>query len=142
MTSITLEQAQTIVAAALAHGKEQVLKPLCVAVLDPGGHLLALARQDGASTLRPQIACGKAGGALSIGISSRKIAAMAAERPSFVASLGSIAPHGVIPAPGGVIVVDGGGAILGGVGITGDTSDNDEAAALAGIAAAGLRAQD
>ncbi len=141
MTAITLNQANTIIAAALAKGGELGLKPLSVAVLDPGGHLIAFQRQDGASTLRLQIACGKAGGALSLGLSSRKIADMAAERPSFVASLGPISPHGVVPTAGGVIVVDDAGAILGSVGITGDTSDNDEACALAGITAAGLATQ-
>ncbi|WCT72468.1 heme-binding protein [Sphingomonas naphthae] len=141
MSRISLAQANAIIAAALDKGGALGLKPLSVAVLDAGGHLIAFARQDGASTLRLQIASGKAGGALALGISSRKIADMAAERPSFVASLGPIAPHGVIPAAGGVIVVDGEGAPIGAVGVTGDTSDNDEICALAGIAAAGLTAQ-
>lgn len=141
MTHITLDQANTIIAAGLAHGREIGLKPLSIAVLDAGGHLLAFQRQDGASTLRPQIACAKAAGALGLGISSRKIGDMAVERPTFIASLGPIAPHGVVPAAGGVIVVDGAGAPIGAVGVTGDTSDNDEACALAGISAAGLRAQ-
>jgi uncharacterized protein GlcG (DUF336 family) len=84
---------------------------------------------------------GKASGALGIGVSSRKIGEVATERPSFIASLDAIAPHGVVPAAGGVIVVDGDGVPIGAVGVTGDTSDNDEACALAGIAAAGLTAQ-
>ncbi len=142
MTSISLEQANTLIGAAFAKGQELGLKPLTVAVMDAGGHLIAFQRQDGGSTLRPQIACAKAGGALGLGVSSRKIGEMAAERPSFVASLGPIAPHGVVPAAGGVIIVDASGAPMGAVGITGDTSDNDEACALAGIAAAGLKAQD
>ena len=141
MTQITLDQANAIVTAAFAKGRDLDLKPLSVAVLDAGSHLIAFARADGSSTLRPQIACGKAGGALALGVSSRKIADMAADRPSFVASLGSVAPHGVIPAAGGVIVVDTDGQPIGAVGVTGDTSDQDEACALAGIAAAGLRAQ-
>ena len=140
MHRITLEQANRIITAAFQKGAELKLKPLSVAVLDPGGHLIAFQRQDGASTLRFQIANGKASGALALGVSSRKIGEMAAERPSFVASLGSIAPQGVIPAAGGVIVM-GEGGIVGAVGVTGDTSDNDEACALAGIAAAGLKAQ-
>lgn len=110
-------------------------------MLDPGGHLIAFGRQDGASTLRPQLASGKASGALALGISSRKIADMAAERPAFVASLGPIAAGGIIPAAGGVIVVTETGEPMGAVGITGDTSDNDEACALAGIVAAGLTVQ-
>lgn len=141
MSRITLNQAKTIIEAALAKGAELGLKPLTVVVLDPGGHAIASQRQDGASTLRPQIATAKASGALALGISSRKIGDMAAERPVFVGSLGPISAHGVVPAAGGVIVVDASGAPLGAVGITGDTSDNDEACALAGISAAGLIAQ-
>jgi len=141
LTQISLDQADSIVAAAFDKGRSLGLKPLSIAVMDAGGHLIAFHRQDGASTLRPQIACAKAGGALALGVSSRKIGDMATERPSFVASLGSIAPHGVVPAAGGVIVVDVMGQPIGAVGITGDTSDNDEICALAGIAAAGLMAQ-
>ncbi len=138
---MTLERASAIVAAALAAGAELGLKPLSVAVLDSGGHLIAFQRQDGASILRPQIAVAKAAGALALGISSRKIADMAAERPSFVASLGPISPAGIVPAAGGVIVLDADGRAIGAVGVTGDTSDADERCALAGIAAAGLTAQ-
>ncbi len=140
MGAITLDQANTIIAAAFAKGKELGLKPLSVAVLCPGGHLIAFQRADGASTLRPQIATGKASGALALGVNSRAIADMAADRPTFVASLGPISQGGIIPAAGGVIVRDSAGAIVGAVGITGDTSDNDETCALAGIAAAGLAA--
>lgn len=139
MTHISLAQANRIIAAAFAKGEALGLKPLTVVVMDTGGHAIALQRQDGASTLRPQIASGKAGGALALGVSSRVIADMAAERPSFIASLGPIAPHGIIPAAGGVIVLDEAGTIIGAVGITGDTSDNDELCTVAGIEAAGLR---
>ena len=141
MTRISLSQANTVISAAFAKGQELGLNPLTVAVLDAGGHLIAFQRQDRASSLRPQIACGEAGGALGLGLSSRKIGEMAADRPTFIGSLGPISPHGVVPAAGGVIVVDGDGLPIGAVGITGDTSDNDEACALAGIAAAGLVAQ-
>lgn len=136
--ALTLAQADAIVAATLAKGGELALKPLTVAVLDAGGVLVSLARQDGSSTLRPEIAIGKAGTALALGMSSRAVASMAAERPTFVTSLGSIAPHGIIPAAGGVLVIDGSGAVIGAVGVTGDSSDNDEACALVGIAAACL----
>ena len=138
MTAITLDQANAIIAAGLAKGSELGFQPLAIAVLDPGGHLLAFQRQDGATTLRVQIAAAKAGGALGLGVSSRRIGEMAAERPAFIASLGPISPHGVVPAAGGVIVADDAGRPLGAVGVTGDTSDNDEMCALAGIAAAGL----
>jgi uncharacterized protein GlcG (DUF336 family) len=141
MTRLTLENANTIIEAAFAKGVALGLKPLSVAVLDAGGHLIAFQRQNGASILRPGIAMGKASGALALGVSSRKIANMAAERPSFIAALGPIAPHGVVPAAGGVIVVDTDGLPLGAVGVTGDTSDNDETCALAGLAAAGLATQ-
>lgn len=141
MSRITLAQANMIIEAAFAKGKELGLKPLGIAVLDAGGHLIAYNRQDGASTGRFQLASGKAAGALFLGLSSRKIQDMAADRPVFVAALGPIAPAGVIPAAGGVIVVDDAGLPIGAVGISGDLSDNDELCTLAGIAAAGLTAQ-
>jgi uncharacterized protein GlcG (DUF336 family) len=141
MNRINLDQANRIIQGTFAKGSSLKLKPLSVAVLDPGGHLIAFQRQDNASTLRFGIASGKAAGALAIGVSSRKIAEMAAERPTFVGSLGAIAQQGIIPAAGGVIVVDSAGQIMGAVGVTGDTSDNDEISALAGIEAAGLKAQ-
>jgi uncharacterized protein GlcG (DUF336 family) len=141
MTRITLDQANTIIAAAFARGAELGLKPLSVVVLDPGGHPIAFQRQDGGSSLRYAIATAKAGGALALGVSSRTIGEMAVERPTFIAAVGPIAPTGVVPAAGGVIVRDGAGNVLGAVGVTGDTSDNDELAALAGIEAAGLVAQ-
>ena len=140
MNRISLEQSNRIITGIFQKGVELKLKPLTAVVLDPGGHVIAVQRQDGASIMRFQIASGKAAGALALGVSSRKIGEMAAERPSFVASLGPIAPQGLIPAAGGVIVI-GSGEVLGAVGVTGDTSDNDEACALAGIVAAGLKAQ-
>lgn len=140
MTAITLDQARTIIAAALAHGAGKGFMPLAVAVLDAGGHPMAFERQDGASIGRFAIAAGKASGALQLGVSSRAIAGMAAERPVFVAALAPLFGQGVVPAAGGVIVRDAQGTTLGAVGVTGDTSDNDEACAFAGIAAAGLAA--
>jgi uncharacterized protein GlcG (DUF336 family) len=141
MPRISLDQANQIISAALAKGRELGLKPLCVAVLDGGGHLIAMQREDGASTLRPQIAIGKAAGALGLGISSRKIGEMAAERPTFVATLASLAPQGLIPAAGGLIVA-GSATPRGAIGVTGDTSDNDELCAIAGLAAAQLAAAE
>src|SRR5687768_14685217 len=102
MPVLSLDQANRIVAAALGKGRELGLKPLCVAVVDAGGHLIALQRQDGASTMRPQVAVAKAAGAPGLGVSSRKIGEMAAERPTFVASLAALAPLGLVPAAGGV----------------------------------------
>lgn len=141
MTRITLELATTMVCAAFAKGHELGLQPLCVAVVDAGGHLLALHRDDRASIMRPQIAIGKACGALGMGMSSRRIADMAADRPTFVAALSSLSSGGIVPAAGGILVVDGDGQTIGAVGVTGDTSDNDEICALEGVAAAGLTIQ-
>jgi uncharacterized protein GlcG (DUF336 family) len=141
MIQISLAQARAIITGAFAKGAELKFKPLSVAVLDAGGHLISFDRQDASSFLRAQVATGKASGALALGVSSRRIGDMAAERPTFVTALGSLAPAGIVPAAGGVIVVDGEGRPLGAVGVTGDTSDNDEICALAGIAAAGLAAQ-
>jgi len=140
MNRVSLDQANRIISGIIQTGSEMKLKPLSAVVLDPGGHVIAFQRQDGASIMRFQIATGKACGALGLGVSSRKIGEMAAERPSFVASLGPIMPQGLIPVAGGVLVMDR-GEVIGAVGVTGDTSDNDEACALAGIAAAGLKAQ-
>jgi uncharacterized protein GlcG (DUF336 family) len=141
MSRITLAQANMIIDGAFAKAKELSLKPLGVVVLDAGSHLVAFQRQDGASTGRLQLATGKAAGALFLGLSSRKVGDMVADRPIFVASLGPIAPAGVVPAAGGVIVVDAEGLAIGAVGISGDLSDKDEMCTLAGIAAAGLIAQ-
>lgn len=138
MKRITLEQALSIIKSAFTKGAELNLKPLSVAVLDAGGHLIAFQRQDGASLMRAQIAIGKAAGALALGVSSRKIAEMAEERPSFVASLGAISPEGVIPAAGGLIITDKDGVIVGALGITGDTSDNDEICGVDAVVTAGL----
>jgi uncharacterized protein GlcG (DUF336 family) len=139
--TLTLQQANAIIAGALDKAAELKLKPLSVAVLDSGGHLIAFQRQDGSSLMRFQIANGKAAGALALGVSSRKIAEMAAERPSFIASLNSIATAGVVPAAGGLLLADETGAVIGAVGVTGDVSDNDEICALAGIATSGLSAK-
>lgn len=137
MLLLSLDQANRIAAATLDKGRELGLKPLCVAVLDRGGHLIALQRQDGASTMRPQIAVAKAASALGLGVSSRKIGEMATERPTFVASLASLASQGLVPAAGGVLATAE-GELIGAVGVTGDTSDNDEVCALAGLTAVGL----
>ena len=139
--TLTLAQAQKILNATLAKAAELKLKPLAAAVVDAGGHIIAVQRQDGASTLRPEIAIGKAAGALALGVSSRAIADMAAQRPAFVTNVGALASRGMVPSPGGVIIVDDAGVALGAVGASGDTGDNDEAAVLAGLAAAGLKAQ-
>ena len=141
MTDLSLPQAQTIVDAALRHAGSQGFKPLVVAVLDARGAYKALAAQDGTSLKRAEIAHGKAYGALALGMGSRTIAKRAEQQAYFVAAVTHAAGGALIPVPGGVLVRDAGGALLGAVGISGDTSDNDEAAALAGIEAAGLVAE-
>lgn len=140
MTRISLDQAQTIVDGALKEARALGLKPISMAVLDAGGHMIALAREDGSSNLRPQIATAKASGALALGVSSRTIGEMAIERPTFINAAAGLNPAGIVPAAGGVLVRGSDGAVIGAVGVTGDTSDNDELAALAGIKAAGLAA--
>ncbi|MEO6152501.1 MAG: heme-binding protein [Croceibacterium sp.] len=139
MHRLTLAQANALIDAAFAKAVELGLKPLTVTVHDPGGHLIACQRQDGASTMRVKLAGGKACGALALGVSSRKIGDMALERPHFIAAVDSMAEGGMVPAAGGVIVCDGDG-IIGAIGVTGDTSDNDEACALAAVDALGLKA--
>lgn len=141
MTQLSLKHSTAMIDAAFDEGTQLGLKPLSVAVVDAGGHLIAFARQDGASTLRPQIASAKACGALGLGVSSRKISDMAAERSTFVVSLVALSKQGMIPAPGGVIIVNESGNTIGAIGVTGDTSDNDELCAFAAIAGAGLIAQ-
>jgi uncharacterized protein GlcG (DUF336 family) len=137
---LTLEQAATIVDTALATGKAKGFAPLCVVVLDAGGHALALKRDERASISRPEIATGKAAGCIGMGFGGRELAKRAAAVPSFFTALASVFPKGVIPVAGGVLIRDANGALLGAVGVTGDTSDNDEICAVAGIEAAGLKA--
>ena len=141
MTTLDLETARTVVAAARAHGRTAELKPLTVVVLDAGGHVIAAEREDGASIWRVEIAVGKAHGALALGMGSRAIMARAEQQAYFVTAVTAAVGGSLIPVPGGVLVRDGAGTLLGAVGVTGDTSDHDEAAAVAGIEAVGLTAQ-
>ena len=131
---LTLDAARSLVAATLSKARELALQPVTVAVLDPGGHLVFLAREDGSAILRPRIAIAKAFTALALGGSSRQIADVAASRPSFVASLGHLAGEGIIPAAGGVLITAR-NRTLGAIGVSGDTPDNDEECALSGLAA-------
>ncbi|MBK1787831.1 GlcG/HbpS family heme-binding protein [Prauserella cavernicola] len=138
--TITLEQANTIIGAALDHGGKAGFNPLTVAVLDPGGAVVALARQDGSGFARPDVATGKAYGVLALGMTNRQIAARAADSPEFFTSVAALAGGKIFTVPGGVLVRSASGELLGAVGISGDASLNDEAAAVAGIEAAGLTA--
>ena len=138
--SVTLAQASTIVDTALKKGRETNCAPLTVAVLDAGGHLVAFKREDRSGILRFDIAYGKAWGALGMGFGSREFVERAAKNPIFTSALTTIAQGRLVPVPGGVLIKDAGGAVLGAVGISGDVSDKDEACAVAGIEAAGLKA--
>ncbi len=138
MTGLTLAQASTIVDKALEHGRAVKFKPLAVAVLDAGGHLMAFKREDGASILRPQIAQGKAWGTLGMGFGGREFARRVQSGPAFLTALMVASEGKVVPAPGGVLIRAADHSIVGAVGISGDTSENDEACAVVGIKAAGL----
>ncbi|MCB5292399.1 GlcG/HbpS family heme-binding protein [Arthrobacter sp. SO3] len=139
--SMTLETANFIIAGALAAGRQHGFKPLTVVVLDAGGHVIAAARQDGASNNRFEIAQGKAYGALALGMGSRAIMERAEQQAYFIAAAAAALGGRLIPVPGGVLVRDNDGTIQGAVGISGDSSDNDETAASTAIEAAGLTAQ-
>ena len=139
--SIKLAQASTIVDVALQKGRELNLRPLVVAVLDAGGHLVAYKREDKSAILRFEIAYGKAYGALGMGFGSRGLYERAQKAPMFITTLTAASQGRVMAAPGGVLIQDQNGDTIGAVGISGDTSDNDEACAVAGITAAGLKAE-
>ena len=140
-TGLDLETARTIVAGARAHAKEAGFKPMTVVVLDAGGHVVAVEREDGSSMKRFEVGFGKAHGALSLGMGTRSLMGRAEQQPYFIAAVTAAVGGSLVPVPGGVLVRDGAGALLGAVGVTGDTSDNDEAAAVTGIEGAGLAAQ-
>lgn len=135
-----IEQANRIIETAIAKAADLELKPLAIAILDAGGNLKAYAGQDGISPGRFEVAAGKARAALLLGSSSRALNDQAAERPHFLAGLGSVIAGGIVPVPGGLAILDRSGAVVGAAGISGDTSDNDEICALAGIEAAGFSA--
>jgi uncharacterized protein GlcG (DUF336 family) len=140
MTELTLQAAQTILTKALAQGRASNLKPLAIVVLDAHGVIKAFAAEDGTSLKRGDIAIAKASGAMAMGIGSRSLEKIAKERPHFIAAASHvIGGGGLVPVAGGVLIKNAAGAIIGAVGVSGDTSDNDELAAIAGIEAAGLK---
>lgn len=140
MRKLTLDEANTIIDAALAKGRELALGKLSVVVLDDGGHPIAMKREDGSEFLRPQIANAKAWGALGMGLPSRLLRDRAEKLPVFMTALTTISEGRLVALPGGVIIRDEAGAILGAVGVSGDVSEPDEICAVAGVAAAGLQA--
>jgi uncharacterized protein GlcG (DUF336 family) len=137
---LDLAKASAIVDKALEQGRALKLPPLTVAVLDAAGCLVAFKREDGTSLLRPDIAQAKAYGALAMGMGSRAIAARAAVSPAFISAVNSLAGGRLIPVPGGVLIRSGDKAIVGAVGITGASSEQDEACAIAGIMSVALTA--
>ncbi len=137
---LNLAKAQTAITAALAHAREKSLAPMAVVVLDARGVLKAFAAEDGTSLRRADIAIGKAYGALSMGVGSRTLGQRAEERPLFIAAVTHAVGGSLIPVAGGVLVRGDDNSIIGAIGASGDTSDNDEAVVLAGLAAAGLTA--
>ena len=138
MSALPLETAQIIAAATLKTARAKSFKPLSVVVYDNRGAVKALLSEDGTSLKRAEIAMGKAYGALAMGVGSRALHKMATDRPYFVAAATHAVGGQLVPVPGGVLIKDNQGVILGAVGVSGDTSDNDEIAAAAGIEAAGL----
>ena len=138
VSSLTLEQAARIAAGAIAAGRRERMLPLAVVVVDAGGQVVTLQRDDGCGTLRVRIAQGKARGALGMGIPSRTIRDRLQNRPAFQNAVAAASRGQFIPVPGGVLVLDGDGRAIGAVGISGDTSDRDEYCAIEGIKAAGL----
>lgn len=137
---IDLETSESIVSGARRHSAAAGMKPLTIVVLDAGGHVVSAEREDGSSIKRFEIAYGKAHGAISLGLGSRALMVRAEQQPYFIAAVTSAIGGSLIPVPGGVLVYDGNGRLVGAVGASGDTSDNDEAAVVAGVKAAGLTA--
>ena len=136
--AISLEQAQIIATASLVKARELALKPVSVVVLDPRATLVVVLSEDGVSTLRPRIAQGKANAAIAMGMGTRALMARAEQQAYFIQAVNGLAEGNFVPVPGGVLIRNETGVLLGAVGISGDTSDNDEAAAVHGITAAGL----
>ncbi len=138
MADISLAKARTIVRKTLAKGRELELKPLSVVVLDAGGHVKYFEREDGASPGRFDIARGKAYGAVMLGMSGTAQMARAEQQAYFMNAMNGLFDGKVVPVPGGILVRDKRGVVVGAVGVTGDTSDNDLIAGMAGITDAGL----
>ena len=139
-TSMTLAHARAIADRALGHARANDFPPMSVTVLDTAGEPVVFAREDGSSLLRGRIARAKARGALNMGVGSRSLAARAAAHPAFINSVVALADGDLVPAAGGVLVRDDDNNVIGAVGVSGSLPDDDEAGAIHGIAAAGLRA--
>lgn len=136
--TVSLAHASTVVDAAIAAARKAGLNPLTVVVLDAGGHIVAVKREDRSGILRVEVATGKAYAALGMGVPTRLLCDRLADRPSFVSGLSAASDGRFIAVPGGVLIRDKDDAILGAVGISGDASDKDEYCAIEGVKAAGL----
>jgi uncharacterized protein GlcG (DUF336 family) len=135
---MNLDTAEAIIAGIFQQAAVRQAPPLTVAVVDPAGSLVSLKRQDGAPPIRPDIAAGKARACVWWGKSSRIYGKLTEDRPPFGRSVSDLAPTALVPAAGGVPVKDANGTLIGAVGVSGDTSDNDEALAVAALQALGL----
>ena len=138
MNTITLAKADAIADRALEKGREMKFQPLTVAVLDAGGHLKVLKRADDSSLLRPDIAIGKAWGALGMGFGGRELARRAEKMPAFFTALNAMSDGRMVPVAGGALIRDASGAIVGSIGISGDISDNDEICLVDAVESQGL----
>ncbi|MCE9658664.1 MAG: heme-binding protein [Burkholderiales bacterium] len=138
MTALTLLQANAIANAALAASHQAGYAPMAVVVLDASGHLKAAQREDGASMFRVDVATGKAWAAIGMGAASRTLAQRAKDNPNFFVTLAATAHGRFLPQTGAVLIKDGAGNVIGGVGASGGTGDEDEAICIAGVLAAGL----
>lgn len=136
--NLTLDQAQHIITAALAKSREMGYQPMGIAVLDASGNLKAFACEDGASMFRFDIARAKAWGAVGMGVSSRTLGERAKGNPNFFVSLAATSDGKFLPQTGAVVIKDAQGKLLGAVGASGGTGDEDELICMAGVAAAGL----
>ena len=139
--TLTTRKARTIIKAAIAMGAEAGMKPLSVVVVDAGGHPIAFERAEGGSPGRFEIARGKAYGCIMLGMGGKAIQARAEAQAYFMQSMNGAFDGKFVPVQGGVLVRDAKGAVIGAVGVTGDTSENDARAAIAGIEAAKLTAE-
>jgi len=137
---LSLADAKKIIEHALATQSKNSFKPMAVVVLGAAGTIRASESQDGTSLLRPKVAHGKAYGAIAIGIGSRALFERARKEPFFIDAVNTLCDGALVPVPGGVLVRTAEGELIGAVGVTGDTSDNDELCAVAGIEAAGFKA--
>ncbi len=135
---ITLSVAQAIIADVLARARAAESKPLCVIVVDAGGIPVAMAREDGAGTSRPKLAMDKAEGALALSMPTRTLAQFHAADPAMHAILREATGKTLLPLAGGVLIKGQDGRILGALGVTGGSLEDEEGFAIAAIQQAGL----